>query len=528
MKKRYTFLFILWLLCTTTGALAQPKLSSYTTAPATIYLDLNGHYVVSSVWNGGNPINCASPNLSDAQVTEIFNRVAEDFRPFDVNITTDSAVFLAAPLDMRIRIIVTPTSAWRPGVGGIAYTGSFIWGDDTPGFVFSDRLGPNNPKMVGEACSHEAGHTVGLSHQSRWDGNCTLTETYNTGNGLGEIAWAPIMGNSYYRNMSGWNDGPTQFGCGNTQDNLSIITTQNGFGYRTDDFSHAMDATTALLNTANFSANGVISTTTDKDAFRFVLTGATNLRVLATPFAAVTGNDGANLDIKMQLYNAAQQLLRTYDNAGTMNAVMDTALPAGTYYLLIDGAGNANISDYGSLGSYTLSGFSGTLPIRSVQLTGSLDNNGRHILNWSILSDEPLQYITAEVSLDGSRFSPLHTLTGTASGFAYQPYETGDLYYRLHVVSAIGEKVYSNIIKIKNSGKVPGNFSVSTLVNAQLLISAAENYRYAVSDLSGRVLMTGSAAKGINKLNMDNKPAGVYVIQLFGENETFTSRIIKQ
>src|SRR5690606_9430301 len=141
--------------------------------------------------------------------------------------------FLAAPLNKRVRIIVTTTSEWRPGVGGVSYTGSFTWLDDTPGFVFADRL--VTPKMIAECVSHESGHTVGLSHQSRYNTDCDLTATYHAGNGLGETGWAPVMGNSYNRNMTGWNNGPTPYGCANTQDNLTIITTQNGFGYRTDD-----------------------------------------------------------------------------------------------------------------------------------------------------------------------------------------------------------------------------------------------------------------------------------------------------
>ncbi len=531
MKQLFTPIITTLLLFVAINGYSIPKLNSYPVTPGVtpvIYLDFDGQYVETSVWNGGNPIDCASPGLTDQQITEIFNRVAEDYRPFALSITTDSTIFLAAPLDKRIRVIITPTSYWRAaGVGGIAYTGTFNWGDDTPCFVFSDRLGPNNPKMLGEACSHEAGHTVGLSHQSRWDSNCGITETYNTGTGLGEAAWAPIMGNSYYRNMSGWNDGPTQFNCGAPQDNLSIITTQNGFTYRPDDYPETMNNTTTALNGSSFSVNGVITTTTDKDAFRFTLSASSSLHIEAKPYSALAGNDGANLDVKMQLFNAAKQLLRTYDNQAVMNAVLDTTLPAGTYYLLVDGAGNANVSDYGSLGSYTLTGFSGSLPIRSVQLNGSSDN-GKHMLNWTVISDEPLKTQTLEVSKNGYAFNTLITVIETASRFTYQPFESGDLYYRLKVTSVVGETVYSNIVKVKATAKGTNAFSISTLVNNQLVINAADNYRYSLSDISGKVLAKGNGVKGINKLNMENKPGGIYVIQLVSDNETFAERIIKQ
>ena len=223
MKKTLTLFILAIALLISSKSFSVPKLNSYPGAVSTIFLDFDGQYVISSVWNGGLPINCAPSGMSDLQIIEAFNRVAEDFRPFQINITTDSTVFMAAPLTKRVRVIITPTSAWFFGVGGVSYIGSFSWGDDTPAFVFSDRLGPNSPKMVGECCSHESGHTLWLSHQSKYGNDCnTPVQEYNGGTGSGEIGWAPIMGNSYYKNMTNWNNGPTPYACTNIQDNLSI------------------------------------------------------------------------------------------------------------------------------------------------------------------------------------------------------------------------------------------------------------------------------------------------------------------
>ncbi len=530
MKKSFTFLSTLLALTISMSAYSLPALNSHpaiTATTGTIFLDFDGQYVTSSVWNGGNPINTVSPGLTDTQITEVFNRVAEDFRPFDVNITTDSTKFFAAPIDKRIRVIITPTSAWRAGVGGIAYTGSFIWGDDTPCFVFSDRLGPNNTKMVGEACSHESGHTVGLSHQSRYDGACTMTETYNTGIGSGEIAWAPIMGNSYYRNMSGWNNGPTQFGCANTQDNLSIITTQNGFDYRVDDYTETLGAGTTVVNPTSFTKNGIVTTATDKDAFKFTLSGTSSIHIDAKPYSAVAGNDGANLDVKVQLYNAAFVLIRTYDPAGTMNAVIDTTLGSGTYYIVLDGTGNINIGDYGSLGSYTLSGFSGSLPIHDVSLSGTADR-GKHNLRWNIVADEPIKTIVVEASGDGSNYRALTTVTPTAVNFSYTPFEKADMYYRIKATSVINQTVYSNIVSLKAVNKADRTFNVSTFVNTEIAVNAADNYQYSLSDINGKLILNGNGKKGINKIDIQNKPSGIYVIQIVNNNDKITERIIKQ
>lgn len=525
MKKPSTLLLLMGLLFTFNG-FSVPKLSSYPSAAATIFLDFDGHYVSNTLWNGGNPINCAASEMTDAQITEAFYRVAEDYRPFNVNITTDSTDFFKAPLNRRIRIIVTPTNYWYQGVGGISWVGSFTWGDDTPGFVFSTALG-NSPKLVGECCSHESGHTVGLSHQSKYiPGECdTPAEEYNPGTGGGETGWAPIMGNSYYKNLSSWNQGPTQYGCQTIQDNLSIITTQNGFTYRTDDFGETLNASTNTLTATNFNRNGIISTNTDKDAFRFVLAQRSNFHLSVIPFNVGANYIGANLDTRVILYNSSAAAIKTYDPSSTISITVDTILNAGTYYLRVDGGGT--VTPYGSLGSYTLTGASGVLPIHDVTLSGTIDNN-KHNLNWKVIADEPIKTIVLESSTDGTNFSAVTNLAGTTTKFSYQPYQNGIVFYRLKVTSVLDQTVYSNIIGLKAPSKAQKMFSVPTFIQTAITVNAGENYQYRIVDMNGRQLAAGNGTRGASSINISNQPGGMYIIQLLGNTTQQTERIIKQ
>jgi hypothetical protein len=380
MKKIFTSLICALLVLISFSAFSVPKLNSLPSATATIFLDFDGQYVQSTIWNSGNPINCAASGLTDLQITEAFNRASEDYRPFNVNITTDSTVFLAAPLYQRIRIIITPTSSWAGAITGISQIGSFTRGDDTPGFVFSDRC-QYNPKYVAEIISHETGHTVGLSHQSKYNQvDCnTPIETYNTGYGSGTTGWAPIMGNSLNQNFSNWNDGPTPYGCTITQDNLTTITTQNGFGYRPDDYTETLNGSTATLSGSNLSANGIITTNTDKDAFKFTLNANSNFHIVAAPYSIGAGSAGANLDIEFELYNSSATLIRAYDPLATLSVTVDTILNAGTYYIKVFGAGNNNVGSYGSLGSYTITGSFSGLPIHEVKLNGTSEKSKHNL-----------------------------------------------------------------------------------------------------------------------------------------------------
>src|ERR1043165_8194580 len=101
MKTIYTVLFAL---VVASGANAQvPLLNSYPSARATIFLDFDGQYVTGTSWNWSGPINALPAAFSTDQMTEIFNRVSEDYRVFNINITTDSTVYAAAPANQRTR-----------------------------------------------------------------------------------------------------------------------------------------------------------------------------------------------------------------------------------------------------------------------------------------------------------------------------------------------------------------------------------------------------------------------------------------
>ena len=530
MKKLFAILFLSgWVF--SFKANSTPVLNSLLTAQSTIFLDFDGQYVYGSSWNSGNPLDCAPSGLTDVQITEVFNRVSEDYRPFNINITTDSGIFLAAPLVKRIRIIVTSTSNWFPNVGGVAYTGSFTWGDDTPGFVFSDKLGPFRPKMIAECCSHESGHTLGLSHQSKYSGACALLATYNDGIGTGETGWAPVMGNSYYRNFSGWNNGPTPSGCTADQDNLSIITTYNGFTYRLDDHSDDPNTspTTLAINNNSFSNSGIISTNVDKDVFQLNFSKLGALHLDAIPFSVGPNNDGADLDVKLTLLNASMQVIQIYDDTATLNAVIDTTLNAGNYFLLVEGAGNSNISNYGSLGSYTISGTNTPLivtPIRQVLLTGKIDKSS-HSLNWNIISSEPINNLLLESSNNGTIFSTLATLPSNSKEYDYAPVLKANIFYRLKANSITGESVYSNIISLKSDGNTAKIFTVSTLVHDFITVNASQNFEYKLADLSGRIITKGNGKAGVNTININNHPNGIYIIQIISNNQRTTERIVR-
>ena len=314
---------------TGTVAGAAPDLQSLPGAGAVLYLDFNGQTVTNTLWNsnfnGGNPIDAAPANVTEAEMTEIWKLVSEDYRPFALNVTTNEAVFNSVPVNRRMRIIFTPTNYWFPNAGGVAYIGSFTWGTsqgaEHPCWVFNTGI-----KGAGEAAVHEGGHTLNLAH----DGRTSPAESYFYGQG----DWAPIMGVGYYKSQVQWSKGEYPY-ANNTEDDLNKISTLNGFGYRPDDHGNSSGAATPLVFDANgdlSAANnkGVITTRTDVDVFSFTTGGGT------VAFNVNPDPGYPNLDILLTLTNSAGTTVATADPS-TMAASLNVNVAAGTYYLTIDG-----------------------------------------------------------------------------------------------------------------------------------------------------------------------------------------------
>ncbi len=185
-----------------------------------IYLDFTGHTTSGTSWNssftGGASFstppydidgNTASFSVAELdRIQYIWQRVVEDFAPFNVDVTTEDPGVEAlrrantSDLNYGVRVCIGGSSYdwYGAGAGGVAYLNSFNWSTDTPCYVFTAQLGTGQEKYTAEAISHEAGHTLGLSHDGTTGG-----AAYYEGHGN----WAPIMGVGYYRETVQWSKG---------------------------------------------------------------------------------------------------------------------------------------------------------------------------------------------------------------------------------------------------------------------------------------------------------------------------------
>lgn len=348
-------------------------------AQRTLHLNFRGATLSGTAWNDiGSSLNALPFDLDGIPYTfstvelqriqAIWQRVAEDFAPFDVDVTTEAVaqahISRSGTSDAVFGTTVLVTSS--SGVydclcGGVAYLGAF---DDTtdffkPALVFYNQLGAGDEKFVAEAISHEAGHNMGLSH----DGTASLG--YYSGHGGGATGWAPIMGVGYYQSLTQWSKGEYS-SANNIQDDLAVMQS-NGVPMRADDHGNTPATATVLTGITaggltSYTAQGIIENAGDVDVFAFTA-GAGSASFSVSPAARAP-----NLDVRVTLRNAAGTALRTANPAEAVDARFSTTLPtAGTYTLSVQGIGKGDplttgYSAYGSLGRYAVAATVATVP----------------------------------------------------------------------------------------------------------------------------------------------------------------------
>jgi hypothetical protein len=521
LRSLFVFLFVLLM----TAAFTQiPKFNSYSAATATVFLDFDGHVVKGTAWNWDSTIRARPSGLSSSRITEIFNRIAEDFRIFNLNITTDSTVFKKAPIGKRMRVIFTPTSDWYGTAAGVSFINSFTWGDDTPAWVFSGLL-EGNPKYIGEAASHEIGHTLGLQHQSVYNKNCSLVNEYAEGKGSGEIGWAPIMGVGYYRNVSVWTVGQSIEGCSVVQNDINTIGNgENHIGFRTDEHGNTRQtATNLILTRNNFQAPGIINNSNDRDFFKITLTQRLRLKARVTPSNVGANNSGANVDLFLSLIKSTGDSIGRYNPKSLLNASLDTILPAGVYYFGVDGTLNQNMNDYGSVGLYSLAGsLESITPSPTVLVRGDIKNN-HNILKWNV-EGETLPRITyLEYSIDGTNFTSVPV---TTSSYVHRS-PGKQVTYRVKMILPDETTEYSNVITLTNTS--PTTVSLTkTIVTNSAEVRSSGDYSYQLMDAAGRLLSTGKLTPGTNEIPLRTIANGVLIMKIFNRSEQYQLRLIKQ
>lgn len=442
------------------------KLHSRPGSQRTIFLDFDGATSYGSQWNtdtgtvdgfslDGDPGFNAEEH---ATIQEVWMRVAEDYAPFDVDVTTEdpgqAAITRNGSNDQVYGAraqITNDAEAHADLCGrddnaqyctGIAYIGVFDEPNQhaslQPAWAFTRYF--NDVSSIAETVSHEVGHNLGLDHHGKG------SNAYYSGHGN----WAPIMG-SGLKPVIQWSNGSYSGATNGGQDDLAMITDTNpntfegGLSLVTDEAGSSVGSAAASVP----SSGAIITSRADKDVFALgTCTGPVDVVASPAPLSP-------NLDIKLDLLDGDGNVLDS-DNpasdfgdgstAGGMGAEVSLAEGAGrALFARVDGVGNGTVDtgydDYASIGHYTLDvtcsgGTTADVPGKVSGLSASSSAPTTATATWSAPADDGGSSITGyRVSLvgGGSTEVPAGTTSHTFTDLS------PDTTYTVQVAAVNGE-----------------------------------------------------------------------------------------
>jgi hypothetical protein len=303
-----------------------------------------------------NNVNVWSPTEIQ-EITDIWRYVADDYAPFNINVTTVLPPSFAKRVAQRVSI--GGSGSWysnNPPFGVAESINSFNSGTgNTPTCYVFESVHPYDAtfrKNMAFTVSHEGGHCFGLAH------HIDYTQSGNPLNGGLPDGTSPLMGTNDTPPRNMWWHGTTT-SASTIQDDLNVISgSANGFGFRTDDHGGTTATATALapLGTGlvSISRSGVIAQMTDVDMF--------SIKASPGPLSmtADVPEPYNNLDVRLELRNSAGVVLTSAAPATFDAAVTFNITAAGTYFLVVSSTGMSSAAtpnNFGhNVGGYTLTG----------------------------------------------------------------------------------------------------------------------------------------------------------------------------
>ncbi len=407
----------------------------------TIYLDFDGETVANTAWNQGrvNPKTVppydvdgipGSFNTTEEQtVRNVWQAVAEDWAPFDVNVTTQrpasNDAFIRSSIGDNVFgsiAIITPDRWTCSTCGGVAYVD--IHDGTAPGMYYQYAWVFPSPgwssSSIANVISHEVGHNFGLSH----DGLDTAAYYGGTG------SWGPIMGNPN-RSYVQWSKGEYS-GATNAEDDLAII------GGTVGSFTDSSSSTSAAVQIPNAgltqtSADDVINSGTDQD---FHALDVTNGYLRAT----FTRSPYSNLYARISLLNSTGGEVSTAGLfTGSSTTLHSGPLANGRYYLKTEPVGDTSspgFTTYGSLGFFSWTVTRADAPAMvSATLTPLGDRT--FVASWSATSAATLPY-TYTYSLCTTTSCGAAVATASASAVLTAPTPTGSYFVKVTASNQYG------------------------------------------------------------------------------------------
>jgi hypothetical protein len=338
----------------------------------------------------------------------------------------------------------------------------------------------------------------------------------------GQGDWAPIMGVSYYVPIGQWSKGEYQY-ANNSQDDINVIGTQNGFGFRNDAQGNSISTAAPLAVASDGTIDslqnyGIISDQPDIDYFSFTTTGG------VSTFTVTPAHVYPDLDMIVSIINNSGSTIVSGNPPEISSVTLTANLPAGTYYLVVDAIGyldpfTTGYSDYSCIGEYRISGSLNTTTGSGISGPSCVTPNVPYV--FTVTPDHTTGYnfvwwVTGEVNLQQDPTDPkkatisfLPTTNQTLVVNVGINYNTDPWYQAYQKTVQIGNCTTRQSLGLNSDD------DQQTIKHITIL------------DVNGREILKGDSYEPDTFIKDQTLPSGLYLMHVEDESDSYVVRIAK-
>jgi hypothetical protein len=171
-------------------------------------------------------------------------------------------------------------------------------------------------------------------------------------------------------------------------------------------------------------------------------------------------------------------------------------------------------------------------------VNGQIQNSSA-IIKWATASETNTDRFEIEHSTNGVNYNKVGTKTAAGNSSSTQYYEfvhaspiSGRNYYRIKQIDLDGRFTYSSIIVLQNNDtRTKAIIAPNPVINTlSLFFSETGNKTIQLMNMDGRILLTQTinGANSTHTINMEQMPAGMYILRVVTNKGTETYKISKQ
>jgi hypothetical protein len=193
-----------------------------------------------------------------------------------------------------------------------------------------------------------------------------------------------------------------------------------------------------------------------------------------------------------------------------------------------DNTTNTATASFANFSPFVVGELATVLPVTLRGINATIKAAGIEI-NWNVENEISIASYEIERSKNGYDFTGIGSVNASnrnSYSFTDATVLSGVFYYRIKIISADRSFKYSYIINVKQSNDTEINIYPNPVANTIFINGLKKNVTISLVNTAGQIVLKQNTTSNLVSLDVSRFKAGVYTIQIVGEDEKVSTKIL--